>query len=298
MIKDFKVEKEDLSKRLDIYLSEKLFTTRSQIKHYIDSILVNGSKKKLSYVIKEGDNVSINVTDIEKKEGDINPENIPLDIIYEDDYFLVINKKSNMSVHCSSSETNGTLVNALLYHIKDFDFVGDKKRAGIIHRLDKDTSGLIAVGKNANVVASIQNQFKNRTVKKIYHAIVVGVIKDNNININLSIGRHPVYRKKMTVRKDGKNAITEVKTLERYKKHTLVEILLKTGRTHQIRVHMSYKGYPVAGDKVYSKSYSSYNGLMLHAKVLEFNHPYTKERMHFEADYPDYFKSFLYSNDI
>ncbi|TVL84569.1 RNA pseudouridine synthase, partial [Brachyspira hyodysenteriae] len=216
----------------------------------------------------------------------------------EDKYLLVINKPAGMSVHCSPSEMSGTLVNALLYKIKDFDFVGNKERAGIIHRLDKDTSGLMIIGKNANIVSSIQEQFKNRTIKKIYHAIVVGVLKDNYLEINLPIGRHHVYRKKMTVREDGKEALTHIKVLKRFNSHTLIEINLKTGRTHQIRVHSSYKGFPVAGDKIYSKSFSKYSGLMLVAKKIEFMHPITKELLDFEIDYPDYFTNFLYSDNI
>ena len=203
-----------------------------------------------------------------------------------------------MSVHCSASETSGTLVNGLLYHIKDFDFTGSKKRAGILHRLDKDTSGLIIIGKNANIVSFIQEQFKKRTIKKIYHAILVGILKENFLEINLPIRRHNLYRKKMTVREDGKEALTYIKVLRRFKNHTLTEINLKTGRTHQIRVHSSYKGFPIAGDKIYSKSFSKYKGLMLLSKEIEFMHPITKEKMNFEIDYPEYFKIFLHSNEI
>ena len=291
--------KEDANKRLDIFLSEKLNITRSQVKNYLNSIIVNGQPKKLSYSLKLSDIIIIeNKITKEYFEEEPKPENIPLNIIYEDKYLIVINKPANMSVHCSASETSGTLVNALLYHIKDFDFTGSKKRAGIIHRLDKDTSGIIIVGKNANVVLSIQEQFRKREVKKIYHAILVGSLKENFLEINLPIGRHNLYRKKMTVREDGKEALTYIKVLRRFKNHILVEINLKTGRTHQIRVHCSYKGFPVAGDKIYSKSFSKYCGLMLVAKKIEFVHPITKEIMKFEIDYPNYFREFLYSNSI
>ncbi len=295
----FKIEnEEDANKRLDIFLSEKLNITRSQVKNYLNSIIVNGQPKKLSYSLKLSDIIIIeNKITKEYFEEEPKPENIPLNIIYEDKYLIVINKPANMSVHCSASETSGTLVNALLYHIKDFDFTGSKKRAGIIHRLDKDTSGIIIVGKNANVVLSIQEQFRKREVKKIYHAILVGSLKENFLEINLPIGRHNLYRKKMTVREDGKEALTYIKVLRRFKNHTLSEINLKTGRTHQIRVHCSYKGFPVAGDKIYSKSFSKYCGLMLVAKKIEFVHPITKEIMKFEIDYPNYFREFLYSND-
>ena len=297
----FIITENDTNKRLDVFISEQLNITRSQIKNYLTSIIVNGTEKKLSYSLKLNDKVSVNLDNLSNEEADIEnpePENIPLDILYEDKYLLVINKPANMSVHCSPSEMSGTLVNALLYNIKDFDFVGNKSRAGIIHRLDKDTSGLMIIGKNANIVSSIQEQFKNRTIKKIYHAIVIGVLKDNYLEINLPIGRHQVYRKKMTVREDGKDALTHIKVLKRFKSHTLIEINLKTGRTHQIRVHSSYKGFPVAGDKIYSKSFNKYPGLMLIAKEIEFTHPISKDILKFEIDYPNYFKEFLYSENI
>lgn len=295
----FSIEEKDLNKRLDIFVSEKLNISRSQVKNYLSSILVNGNIKKLSYSLKLNDIVEINIkTDDNEEEEDILAENIDLDILYEDEYLLVVNKPCNMSVHCSPSERHGTLVNALFYHIKDFNFVGDKSRAGIIHRLDKDTSGIMIVGKNADIVSAIQEQFKNRTIKKIYHAIVIGVLRENFYEINLPIGRHSVYRKKMTVREDGKKALSYIKVLNRFKKHTLIEVNIKTGRTHQIRVHCSYKGFPVAGDKIYSKSYSNYSNLMLIAKQIEFTHPISGEIMKFEVDYTDYFRDFLISDEI
>ncbi|MEI0609304.1 RluA family pseudouridine synthase [Brachyspira pilosicoli] len=295
----FSIEEKYLNKRLDMFVSEKLNISRSQVKNYLSSILVNGNIKKLSYSLKLNDIVEINIkTDDNEEEEDILAENIDLDILYEDEYLLVVNKPCNMSVHCSPSERHGTLVNALLYHIKDFNFVGDKSRAGIIHRLDKDTSGIMIVGKNADIVSAIQEQFKNRTIKKIYHAIVIGVLRENFYEINLPIGRHSVYRKKMTVREDGKKALSYIKVLNRFKKHTLIEVNIKTGRTHQIRVHCSYKGFPVAGDKIYSKSYSNYSNLMLIAKQIEFTHPISGEIMKFEVDYTDYFRDFLISDEI
>ena len=280
LITEFKTEREeDLNKRLDIFVSEKLNITRSQVKNYLSSIKVNGQKKKLSYLLKLNDIIIIeNEKKFIKENSKEEPkaENISLNIIYEDKYLIIINKPNNMSVHCSASEMSGTL----------------------IHRLDKDTSGLIIIGKNANIVSSIQEQFKKRTVKKIYHAILVGILKENFLEINLPIGRHSLYRKKMTVREDGKEALTYMKVLRRFKNHTLAEINLKTGRTHQIRVHSSYRGFPIAGDKIYSKSFSKYKGLMLLSKEIEFMHPITKEKMNFEIDYPEYFKNFLHSNEI
>ena len=298
--KYFIIEEVDAKKRLDVFISEELNISRSQVKNYLNSIKVNGIEKKLSYVLKINDKIEVDINNSDKEIDIENPkaENISLDIIYEDKYILVINKPAGMSVHCSASEMTGTLVNALLYNIKDFNFVGNKSRAGIIHRLDKDTSGIMIIGKNADIVSRIQEQFKNRKIKKIYHAIVIGVLKDNYLEINLPIGRHQVYRKKMTVREDGKHALTHIKVLKRFKNHTLIEIDLKTGRTHQIRVHSSYKNFPVAGDKIYSKSSNKYKALMLVAKKIEFTHPITNEVLQFEIDYPSYFYEFLYSENI
>lgn len=196
--KYFIIEEADAKKRLDVFISEKLNISRSQVKNYLNSVKVNGIEKKLSYALKINDKIEVDIKNSDKEIDIENPkaENISLDIIYEDKYLLVINKPAGMSVHCSASEITGTLVNALLYNIKDFDFIGNKSRAGIIHRLDKDTSGIMIIGKNADIVSSIQEQFKNRKIKKIYHAIVIGVLKDNYLEINLPIGRHQVYRKK------------------------------------------------------------------------------------------------------
>lgn len=296
--KTFLTEEADIGKRLDMFISEKLSVTRSQLKQTNISIIVNGGKKKPSYAIKENDQVVIEKTQTKsntnkanetENENEIDAENIDIDIVYEDEYIVVINKREGMSVHTSPSEKKGTLVNALLYHIKDFRFT-EKSRAGIIHRLDKDTSGIIVVGKSPPVVEKVQSQFKNRTVDKIYHALVIGRTEKEKDVIDLPIGRHPKYRKKMCVREDGKKAKTEYETIERYKKNTLLKIKLLTGRTHQIRVHLSYKGMPIAGDKIYSKSEKQYPRLMLHAKYISFNHPKTGAKISFESGYP---KSFL-----
>lgn len=298
MKKYFIVETAYKGKRLDVFLSDKLELTRSQIKNYIDNILVNSKPKKLSYSLKENDLIIVDIHSPEVNSESPIPENIDIDIIYEDDCLAIVNKCSGMSVHCSPSEISGTLVNALLYHIKDFNFYGDTMRAGIIHRLDKDTSGLIIIGKSPNIVTNIQDQFKARSVKKIYHAITIGSTREDEININLPIGRHQTHRKKMTVTEKGKESITIVRTLKRFSKHSLVEAMPKTGRTHQIRVHLSHKGYPIAGDKIYSKSSSKYNTLMLHAKELSFKHPKTNEIVTFQADYPKHFYELLYSENI
>ncbi len=295
----YNIDDESINTRLDVFVSSKLSMTRSQLKNHISGILVNGVSKKFSYTLKKDDSISI---DIEKptEENTDNPEpqDIPIDIIYQDEDILVLNKASGLSVHCSPSEMKGTLVNALLYHIKDFRFYGEKTRAGIIHRLDKDTSGLIIIGKSPDIVTIIQDQFKERSVGKTYHAIVTGNVRKNDFTINLPIGRHPVYRKKMTVRSDGKESITNINVLNMFDAHTLVEASPKTGRTHQIRVHLSYKGYPIAGDKIYSKSSCKYETLMLHAKKLSFKHPTTSKILEFEADYPTHFYNMLYSENI
>ena len=290
----FLIEDND-NKRLDTFISEKLNVSRSQLKHLNITCHINGNQKKLSYNLRLNDKLEIKNIDLNIKEttSSIEPENIDIDIVYEDKSLLVINKKEGMSVHCSSQETSSTLVNALLYHVKDFDFFEDKSRVGIIHRLDKDTSGLLIVGKNAKIIDNIQNQFKNRTVTKTYHALVTGNTRYQKERIDLPIGRHPKYRKKMCVRDDGRNSITEYEVITNFDKYGLLKINLLTGRTHQIRVHLSYKGYPVAGDKIYSKSSEKYDRLMLHAKSISFIHPITNIEMHFDSSYPKSFSDLL-----
>ena len=295
----YNIDDESINTRLDVFLASKLKMTRSQLKNHISDILVNDVSKKFSYTLKKDDSISVNIEKpTEENTDNPEPQNIPIDIIYQDEDILVLNKASGLSVHCSPSEMSGTLVNALLYHIKDFRFYGERTRAGIIHRLDKDTSGLIIIGKSPDIVTIIQDQFKERSVGKTYHAIVAGNVRKNDFTINLPIGRHPVYRKKMTVRSDGKESITNVNVLNMFDAHTLVEASPKTGRTHQIRVHLAYKGYPIAGDKIYSKSSCKYETLMLHAKKLSFKHPTTNEILEFEADYPTHFYNMLYSENI
>ncbi len=252
----FIANESDNGKRLDVFLSEKLSISRSQLKHTNMKIFVNDNERKLSYALKINDSIKLFDINIHSADDNkcIEAENIDIDIVYEDESLLVVNKKEGMSVHCSSSEKSGTLVNALLYHVKDFDFFDDTMRVGIIHRLDKDTSGLLIIGKNAKVIENIQAQFKNRTVEKIYHALIIGNTRYNKEVIDLPIGRHPKYRKKMCVRDDGRNAITEYEVIKNFDKYALLKINLHTGRTHQIRVHFSYKGYPIVGDKIYSLS--------------------------------------------
>lgn len=244
-------EKDDVDKRIDSFLASELDYTRSYLKKLILNglVKVNGSSIKPNYKLKEGDSVDVNIPEAEKI--DLMPENIPLDIIYEDDDIIVINKPQGMVVHPAPGNYSGTLVNALLYHCKNLSGINGELRPGIVHRLDKDTSGVMVVAKNDKAHLDLSNQIKERTILKKYIAIVEGVIKDDEGSIEAPIGRDHVERKKMAVTEDGRYALTLYKVLERYKNNSLIEATIKTGRTHQIRVHMSYIGHPIVGDEVY-----------------------------------------------
>ncbi|UZQ81982.1 RluA family pseudouridine synthase [Thermoanaerobacter sp. RKWS2] len=284
-------EKEDEGKRIDVFLAAELDYTRSYIKKLIVDglVFVNGKTVKPSYKVKENDEVVVNIPEVEKI--DVMPENIPLDILYEDDDIIVISKPQGMVVHPAPGNYSGTLVNALLYHCKNLSGINGILRPGIVHRLDKDTSGVMVVAKNDKAHISLSNQIKERSVFKKYVAIVEGVIKDEEGKIEAPIGRHPVDRKKMAVIEDGRYALTLYKVLERFKENTLVEAVIKTGRTHQIRVHMAYIGHPVVGDHVYGfkKQKFKLEGQALHSRVLGFIHPTKGVYMEFEAPLPEYF---------
>jgi len=284
-------EKEDEGKRIDVFLAAELDYTRSYIKKLIVDglVFVNGKTVKPSYKVKENDEVVVNIPEAEKI--DVLPENIPLDILYEDDDIIVINKPQGMVVHPAPGNYSGTLVNALLYHCKNLSGINGILRPGIVHRLDKDTSGVMVIAKNDKAHISLSNQIKERSVFKKYVAIVEGVIKDEEGKIEAPIGRHPVDRKKMAVIGDGRYALTLYKVLERFKENTLVEAVIKTGRTHQIRVHMAYIGHPVVGDPVYGfkKQKFKLEGQALHSRVLGFMHPTKGVYMEFEAPLPEYF---------
>ncbi|AEM78910.1 RluA family pseudouridine synthase [Thermoanaerobacter wiegelii] len=284
-------EKEDEGKRIDVFLAAELDYTRSYIKKLIvdELVFVNGKTVKPSYKVKENDEVVVNIPEAEKI--DVLPENIPLDILYEDDDIIVINKPQGMVVHPAPGNYSGTLVNALLYHCKNLSGINGILRPGIVHRLDKDTSGVMVVAKNDKAHISLSNQIKERSVFKKYVAIVEGVIKHEEGKIEALIGRHPVDRKKMAVIEDGRYALTLYKVLERFKENTLVEAVIKTGRTHQIRVHMAYIGHPVVGDPVYGfkKQKFKLEGQALHSHVLGFMHPTKGVYMEFEAPLPEYF---------
>ena len=283
--------------RLDAYISSKKTNlSRTNIQRLIEegNVLVNGQKKKISYKVQIGDNIEINIP--EAKETSIKAENIPVEVVYEDNDIIVVNKPKGMVVHPANGNPDGTLVNAIMAMCKgSLSGIGGEIRPGIVHRLDKDTSGLLIVAKNDLAHINMSNQIKDRKVKKIYIALVKGNINENEATINMPIGRSTKDRKKMAVRKDGKEAITHFKVLKRYKNYTLLEVKIDTGRTHQIRVHMAEIGHPVVGDRVYSKGKNEFGveGQMLHSKSLDFKHPITGKEMHLEARLPEYFEKVL-----
>lgn len=294
-MKYFEVEKD--SKRIDAYLSERMDDlSRVAIQRLVSNgkILVNGKKVKTSYKVQTGDKIQIE----EEKpvENSLKAENIPLDVIYEDADIIVINKLKGMVVHPANGNPDGTLVNAVMAICKDsLSGIGGEIRPGIVHRLDKDTSGIIVVAKNDKAHINLSEQIKNHEVKKTYIALVRGIVKENEATINMPIGRSEKDRKKMAVKRNGKKAITHFKVLQRYDNYTLLEVNIETGRTHQIRVHLSQIGYPVIGDEVYSNGKNEWNekGQCLHAKSLEFIHPTTGKNMYLEAELPEYFQKIL-----
>jgi 23S rRNA pseudouridine1911/1915/1917 synthase len=281
----------DIGKRIDVFLASETDYTRSYIKKLIleGLVLVNDNTVKPNYKLKENDKITLNIPEAEKI--DIEPENIPLDILYEDEDIIVINKPQGMVVHPAPGNYSGTLVNALLYHCKNLSGINGVLRPGIVHRLDKDTSGVMVVAKNDKAHFSLANQIKDRKILKKYVAVVEGVIKEDQGYVEAPIGRHRTDRKKMAVVEDGRYALTLYKVLERFKNNTYVEAVIKTGRTHQIRVHMAYIGHPIVGDAVYGykKQKFNLNGQALHARLLGIIHPKKNEYMEFEAPLPEYF---------
>lgn len=301
MVKVMKLEAEN-NIRIDKYLIEKLDISRSKIQRMIESanILVNDKEVKCSYILRVGDWIFIN--DLYSEEIDIIPENIPLDIYYEDDYLLVVNKPSGMVVHPGAGNFSGTLVNALMYHCNDkLSSVNGSVRPGIVHRIDKDTSGLLVVAKNDFVHEELARQISEKTVLRKYVALVDGVINEDTATIDAPIGRDINNRKKQAVTDiNSKEAVTHFRVLERFAKATLIECKLETGRTHQIRVHLDYIGHAVVNDPVYGKRKMDdvEFGQMLHAKVLGFVHPITHEYLEFTADVPLKFVEILDSYRI
>ena len=286
-----KVE-EEITSRLDTYLAEKLELSRSKIQKLIkeDLVTVNGKNVNGSYQVKLNDEIEIN--DDLDYEMKVDPENIPLDIVYEDDDLLVINKPSGMVVHPAAGHYTGTLVNALLYH---FNIESkDKIRPGIVHRLDKDTSGVMLVAKNEWTHERLSDMISKKDVKRHYLAIVNGLIKHDTGTIDAPIGRDPNNRQQMTVTDiNAKDAITHFRVLKQYKENTLLECILETGRTHQIRVHLAYIGYPVNNDPTYCKKKATDFGQMLHSKYIEFVHPRTNKLLSFTVEPPKEFQDKL-----
>ena len=290
------VSPEDAKKRIDIFLNEELDLSRSYIKTLIEkqNILVNSQEiKKAGYIVKDKDVISITIPEAEILN--LEPENIDIDIIYEDDDFAVINKPQGMVVHPAPGAYEHTLVNALLYHLKNLSDINGVVRPGIVHRLDKDTSGLIVVAKNNEAHLDLQEQIATKAAKRYYKALVDGNVKKDEGVINTLIDRSKKDRKMMAVSNDtGRIAITHFKVLERFRNYTFMEYELKTGRTHQIRVHSKFIGHPVVGDPVYGGSNKfNLNGQLLHAFKLELTHPRTKEHMEFFAPLPKYFEDVL-----
>lgn len=285
----------DKSERLDVFLSEKLDKTRSAVKKLVDDgeITVNGNKVKAGRTLKIGEEISVNIPDPVKL--DLEAENIPLDIIYQDKDIAIINKPQGMTVHAGNGTHGSTLVNALLYHLDSLSGINGVIRPGIVHRIDKDTSGLLVVAKNDAAHLSLSEQIKNKTCHRIYLALLEGTVKQNDGVIDTFIGRSEKNRTMMAVKDSGRRAVTHFKVLKRYKEFTFAEFKLETGRTHQIRVHCKYIGHPIVGDPVYGyeKQKFKLNGQLLHAWKLELTHPSTGERMSFEAPLPDYFQAVL-----
>ncbi len=285
----------EAGKRLDLYVQEKKKEwSRSRIQKMIreGKILLNNQEVKTGQSIKEGDIVKANIS--EPKPTDAKAEKIPLDIVYEDSDMVVVNKPRGMVVHPAVGHQSGTLVNALLAHCQDLSGINDTIRPGIVHRLDKDTTGLLVVAKNESAQKELSSQLKKRSIERTYRALVSGCIKENSGMIDAPIGRHPVHRKKMAVGDKGRSAVTYFSVIKRFDKYTYVEIRLETGRTHQIRVHFSYIGHPVVGDKTYgSKKSFSLEGQALHAYRLALTHPTCGGRMEWEADLPEDMKKVL-----
>ena len=281
--------------RLDKYLAEQLPLTRSYIKNAIDAgnVRLNGVPVKPGDKIKKGDVIELLTPP--PKESEVAAEDIPLDIVYEDEWMAVVNKPQGMVVHPAPGNETGTLVSALLYNVKDLSGINGELRPGIVHRLDKDTSGLLVIAKNDAAHNSLAKQIEEKSARRIYAAIVHGNIKEDTLSIDKSIGRSHTDRKKMAVVTGGRHAVTHIRVLERFGAFTYVEAELETGRTHQIRVHLASIQRPVAGDQVYGPKTVKLHqqGQLLHAKKLILRHPSTGEEMTFEAPLPGYFESAL-----
>ncbi|MBQ9920824.1 MAG: RluA family pseudouridine synthase [Clostridia bacterium] len=289
--------------RLDVFLSRDGEITRSRAAQLCEEgrVKVNSLPAKKNLILKNGDTVEADIP--APVAIDTEAEEIPLKIVYEDDDLLVVDKPQGMVVHPAAGNYNGTLVNALLHHCKDsLSGINGKIRPGIVHRIDKNTAGLLIVAKNDISHEALAAQIKVHSFLRRYHAIIYGNLKDDNGTVDMPIGRHPTDRKKMAVYREEKNgirnAVTHYKVLERFNGYSYVELTLETGRTHQIRVHMAHLGHPVVGDDVYASSFvkkdkNKFNGQLLYAKEIGFVHPTSKKDLFFEGELPEYFTKFL-----
>lgn len=295
----YKAEKDDVNKRIDVFLNDELDDiSRSALQKLIEkgNITVNGKNISKNYKLRADDMIQVDIP--EPEELNIVPEKIPLDILFEDDDLIVLNKPQNMVVHPAPGHYSGTLVNGLMYHCGDnLSGINGVMRPGIVHRIDKDTSGVLVIAKSDLAHRGLSEQLAEHSMKRIYNAIVYNNIKDDFGTVETNIGRSQNDRKKMAVLpRGGRHAVTHYRVLDRMGKFNLVELQLETGRTHQIRVHMAHIGHPLLGDPVYGPKKQIYNleGQVLHAKVLGFVHPRTGEYMEFDTDLPEYFKKLIY----
>ena len=292
MNREYELTAEESGQRLDKYLAEKMTDlSRSRIKELVQAgeVLVNGKKSKVSYKVQKGDLIQVTVLPLEPLA--LEAENIPLDIVYEDEDVIVVNKPQGMVVHPAAGHPSHTLVNALLYHTRDLADSPEGFRPGIVHRIDKDTSGLLMVAKNAAARESLEKQLAAKSNKRQYLAIVHGNFAEEEGTVDAPIGRNPKDRKQMAVVEKGKSAVTHFKVLEQYQGYSLVECQLETGRTHQIRVHMAYIGHPLAGDPLYGpRKTLPGHGQFLHAKTLGFEQPSTGEWLEFSVQPPEIFQ--------
>jgi 23S rRNA pseudouridine1911/1915/1917 synthase len=294
--KQFVVDEASSKMRLDVYLAKRLEEkSRSYIQNLIEDnrVQVNNKLRKSNYKLNNDDSILVTIPD--PIEMTIKAQNIPLDIIYEDSDLIVINKPRGMVVHPAAGVYEDTLVNALLSHCRDLSGINGVSRPGIVHRIDKNTSGVIVVAKNDYAHNKLAIQLKDHTMNRIYLALVEGIIKEEEGTLDLPLARHPIERVKIAVVKDGRRAVTHYKVIEKFDNNTLIECKLETGRTHQIRVHMSYMGHPIVGDPVYGykKQRFRLEGQLLHAKLLGFIHPKTEKYVEFSTEPPEDFKKVI-----
>jgi 23S rRNA pseudouridine1911/1915/1917 synthase len=298
-LKEYSIAPDKAGVRIDKFLADELEeATRSYLQKLIKEqyVTVNQKPVKANYRLSSGDLVAITIPDA--KEPDIEPENIPLDILYEDEDIIIVNKPKQMVVHPAPGHYSGTLVNALMYHCgNDLSGINGTMRPGIVHRIDMDTTGSLIVCKNDMAHQSLSEQLKEHSIRRIYEAIVHGNIKEDSGTVNAPIGRHPIDRKKMSIHaKNGREAVTHYKVLERFGNYTYIQCELETGRTHQIRVHMASIGHPLLGDEVYGPKKCPFpylQGQTLHARTLGIIHPRTGEYLEVNAPLPEYFENLL-----